>query len=327
MDFYHTDAFREWIFEREFPAQFSVQTPTVKKEYHYTAPSGECYSQQIAIDEILISYSCIKAEQLVRLRRKIMGGGIEMIFTLQGEATHAYAHPNQHHYQDGEYNVYYDCDSDDKVELHPAGGLIETMIIHLSKDYYVRLINPDSQIQQRFMDKIAHKERGVLREQNFAVTPAMRLIINEIRGSNKVGAAKRIFLEAKVLDLLMMQIEQIEQEESRASTYKLSPYEIKRLTEAKSILEENMARPPTISGLSKLVGINQSRLKKGFKDMFGTTLYQYVYQLRMHRARYLLLGEGMSVSEAAHEVGYKNPQHFTAAFKKHYGIVPSELKR
>ena len=327
MDFYDTDAFREWVFECEFPAQFSVQTPTVKKEYHYTAPSGECYSQQIAIDEILISYSCIKAEQLVQLRRKIMGGGVEMIFTLQGNTTHAYDHPNQHRYLDGEYNVYYDYDSDDAVEMHPTDGMIETMIIHLSKEYYVRLINQDSPIQQQFMDRITHKERGTLRDKNLAVTPAMRLIIKEIRGCNKLGAVKRIFLEAKVLDLLMMQTEQIEQEESQASTCKLSSYEIMRLTEAKSILEENIASPPTISRLSKLVGINQSRLKRGFKDMFGTTLYRYVYQLRMYRAKSLLLGKDMSVSEAAYEVGYKNPQHFTAAFKKYYGIVPSELKR
>ena len=250
-----------------------------------------------------------------------------MIFTLHGNTTHAYDHPNQHRYLDGEYNVYYDYDSDDAVEMHPTDGMIETMIIHLSKEYYVRLINQDSPIQQQFMDRITHKERGTLRDKNLAVTPAMRLIIKEIRGCNKLGAVKRIFLEAKVLDLLMMQTEQIEQEESQASTCKLSSYEIMRLTEAKSILEENIASPPTISRLSKLVGINQSRLKRGFKDMFGTTLYRYVYQLRMYRAKSLLLGKDMSVSEAAYEVGYKNPQHFTTAFKKYYGIVPSELKR
>ncbi|WP_256441273.1 helix-turn-helix transcriptional regulator [Chitinophaga sp. HK235] len=71
---------------------------------------------------------------------------------------------------------------------------------------------------------------------------------------------------------------------------------------------------------------NDFKLKKGFKEMFGNTVFGYMNQVRMEKAKLLLLEGKNSIADISFTVGYKNPQHFTAAFKKHFGYLPSELK-
>ena len=74
------------------------------------------------------------------------------------------------------------------------------------------------------------------------------------------------------------------------------------------------------------MGTNQQTLKKGFKELFGTTIWGYYNNLRMETAKDLLINQEKSIAEVADNIGYKNPQHFTVAFKKKYGILPSILK-
>jgi len=77
--------------------------------------------------------------------------------------------------------------------------------------------------------------------------------------------------------------------------------------------------------LARLAGLNDYKLKLGFKELFGTTVFGYVRALRMDEARKILeQGEG-NVSEAALMVGYHNISHFAALFRKTYGYNPSEL--
>ncbi len=318
--------FHEWTFEHEFPASFSIQAPAVKKKYLVASPhSGKCHSIQFAFDEILISCAKIEIHEPVRLQREIEGEGIEMLFVLKGKSIVTRNNIEQHTFSEKQHNLYYGCD--DAIELQATDGKLELVAIHLSKAYYLRLLHQSNMLQQQFIHKITHNDYGFMRAQNFAITPAMHLVIEEIKHCQKKAMVKRIFLEAKVLELLMLQTEQIEQEERQKGEDTLKANDLLLLTEAKRILEENMIKPPTIHKLSKLVGMNESHLKRRFKATFGTTIFGYVHQLKMQQARHLLTEKNKSVSETAYEVGYQNPQHFTAAFKKYYHILPSELKK
>ncbi len=103
--------------------------------------------------------------------------------------------------------------------------------------------------------------------------------------------------------------------------------EYEQIIKAEQLIADNLENPPTIEKLSKLTGINQHKLKTQFKLVFKEPIFSYITQLRMEKAKKLLLENDLTVSEVAYAIGYKNPQHFTAAFKKRFNYLPSSLKQ
>jgi AraC-like DNA-binding protein len=98
-----------------------------------------------------------------------------------------------------------------------------------------------------------------------------------------------------------------------------------KITKAREILIEHIGEPITIKELSRKVAINECYLKKGFKEMFGTTVFDFYQSQRMEHAKYLLYEKGLSVTEVSMLLGYSSISHFSTAFKKHTGLKPCEL--
>jgi AraC-like DNA-binding protein len=110
----------------------------------------------------------------------------------------------------------------------------------------------------------------------------------------------------------------------RESGHDVSPETRRAVEKAKSILDDNMADPPALASLAAAVGMSVSKFKQVFPRVCGMPPYAYLRQVRMDRARHLLL-HGVSVTEAAFEVGYSNLSHFSKTFAALYGIRPSQL--
>ena len=126
------------------------------------------------------------------------------------------------------------------------------------------------------------------------------------------------------LELLVAQAD-LYQGEERRSIIKTQKDKT-QLIGAKELLNERIHNPPTINELSKLVGVNEYKLKKGFKELFGTTVFGYVHQCRMDKAKYLLLETTKTAKEIAYEIGYGSPQHFSKAFKSQFGVAPNSIR-
>lgn len=135
-----------------------------------------------------------------------------------------------------------------------------------------------------------------------------------------VGAARRLFLESGALGLLAGQLARAEPSRAPRRCTR------KRLEQAREHLEANLAEPPSIVALARMVGLNDFALKRDFKQAFGTTVFGYVRERRLERAAAELL-DGLSVQEAAHSVGYDNPRCFADAFRRRYGVPPSRIGR
>jgi AraC-like DNA-binding protein len=148
-------------------------------------------------------------------------------------------------------------------------------------------------------------------------------ILKEITEAKHPGVVRRIFLESKILELLSIQLQQAE---TIAATKGFSKDDVARLQEAKQLITLNLQTPYSLMELARKTGLNDFKLKKGFKALFGHTVFGYLYELRMDNA-YRLLQDGKSVSEVAETIGYKNPHHFTAAFKKKFGFLPSQVAK
>jgi AraC-like DNA-binding protein len=102
-------------------------------------------------------------------------------------------------------------------------------------------------------------------------------------------------------------------------------YDLDKLHIAKTLLEQNITTPCSLHELAKRAGLNEFKLKRGFKELFGTTVFGYLHEQRMVISKRMLL-ENMSVTEVSEYCGYTYVQSFITAFRKKYGITPDKFK-
>ncbi|MED0940563.1 AraC family transcriptional regulator [Bacillus mobilis] len=135
-------------------------------------------------------------------------------------------------------------------------------------------------------------------------------------------------MESKVLELLSIHFGRfLLKNRNEIKRRVLSKSDINKIKRAEEILMQRMELPPSLLELAKLVGLNDYKLKLGFKELFGTSAFAYLREQRMERAMFLLRSGTSNVTETAIAVGYKNMSHFSESFKKKYGIKPSEILR
>lgn len=168
------------------------------------------------------------------------------------------------------------------------------------------------------------------------MTPAMHLALHQIVNCPYEGTVRQIFLESKVLELMALQFHQLlgatiaQPASSGPQTERdgqgRSP-DIQRIHQARDILIENFQNPPTLIELARQVGINDRKLKQGFKQVFGTTVFGYLHDYRIETARHLLERDQMTVTGVAQAVGFANRSYFAAAFRKKFGINPGAYRQ
>lgn len=156
-----------------------------------------------------------------------------------------------------------------------------------------------------------------------------QMILHEIIHCKLEGVFKKIFLESKSLALLLcfQKCSTISLNECSSCKFLAKPIEKEKILKAKDILLSSLNNPPTIPELSLLIGTNQCYLKKGFKEVYGLTVYEYVQEQRMLKAKLLLSTSNFTISQVADEIGYSSAGNFSNAFKKYAGVFPSELQQ
>ncbi|NOY08227.1 MAG: helix-turn-helix transcriptional regulator [Spirochaetes bacterium] len=155
-------------------------------------------------------------------------------------------------------------------------------------------------------------------------TPRVQLVLEQILNCAFSGSLKRIYLEGKAIELIALRFGLLLNETGEGyHSVPLTATDIEKLHYIESILKTRISTPPSLIELSNLVGINITKLKNGFKTLFGVSVGKYILNIRMEQARYLLKHGGLNVSEASSAVGYKSLSHFTVMFKTKYGFYPS----
>ena len=147
--------------------------------------------------------------------------------------------------------------------------------------------------------------------------------LNEIENNPHEGMVRRIFLESKALDLLWMQIKQYNDDQNPLSQQSvIRKTDVKLIMKAKRILTEDLKSSPDIHRLAELTGTNATKLKRGFKVLYHTTINQYLRNERLNKAKLLLAEENLSIKEIAEAVGYSSKSVFSKRFKEKFGVLP-----
>jgi AraC-like DNA-binding protein len=155
------------------------------------------------------------------------------------------------------------------------------------------------------------------------ITPEMHLILWQVINAPYQGMIQRMYLESKALELLVLQFTQwLEADKGKQKNINLKANDIDKIYQAKEILISKQNEPPTILNLAQQVEMHHMKLKQGFREVFGKTIFEFLHDYRMSIAHNLLLEKKMNVMEIALSVGYSNSSQFAAAFKRKFGITP-----
>ena len=192
-----------------------------------------------------------------------------------------------------------------------------------SEKYFFENFIKESSILKKLLNKYERFSLAWSGE-NLSTSPDMWLLISDMMHSPFTGKMQEMYLNSKITQLLLLQIKNFD---SSVSVPRLLPYDEECILFIKEYIDENIGKELDLAMLSHLAGINRTKLKNGFKQLFGTPVHKYIMDQRMNIARHLLLSNDNSISEIAIKIGYKDTCHFSNAFKLRFGFPPSALRK
>lgn len=217
--------------------------------------------------------------------------------------------------------------NDNQLFTFPTQNNVEILFLQIeTKDFLIDLnldfINLPEEIGNVLMNK--EMERNFVYHSSYSLN--IGETINEILSTQKEGIVKRFFIESKALELLWLQTEQFKKETIQGYNAKeLRNQDIMLIKKAKEYIHDNLDENLTLSSISRAIGTNETKLKIGFKKLFGKNFSEILRTERFNKAKTLLNEGQMSVKEISNSCGYKSSSMFSARFKAHFGVSPSKF--
>ena len=156
------------------------------------------------------------------------------------------------------------------------------------------------------------------------INPSMAVVLNQLINFNLHNSIKPLYFKGKVYELLSLYFNRNEDADIEQCPFLVDEVNMAKLKKAKDIIIANMAEPPTLQELSETIGLSLKKLKEGFKQIYGDTVYGFLFDYKMEVARKLLESGDYNVNEVGLKVGYSTSSHFIAAFKKKFGTTPKK---
>jgi AraC-like DNA-binding protein len=199
--------------------------------------------------------------------------------------------------------------------------------IHFSISYLQKLVVPFP-VLIFFLEKAQRGIAGKLSAAHGIADPKMITLIRNIQDCPYTGSLKNAYWELQISTLLTIALTKIMTRPPRNKPeIPLKPQDIEKIQAAREYLLQNMEQPPTLIELARKMGLNDFKLKKGYKQLYGMTLFDDFLHARMEKARLLLLETNQSIVAIAELAGYRNVSGFSAAFKRYFGHTPGWFRK
>lgn len=216
--------------------------------------------------------------------------------------------------------------ADQKVEFEhtiTSNNPLQCLLIVTAVRQLEKLPHQEGEIFGQLLHQLVYPSDHYVDGPQFYMTPVMQSVVDQVFNIQYEGKTKMMFFRSQMTTLLSHffgQVAEMKQEVVKQA-------ERDKLCQAQEILLANLETPPSLSELSKQIGLNSFKLKKNFKELFGVPVFKYLQNERLSKAHELLRNEDVSIQEAAWQVGYDSLSSFSNAFAKKFGFRPSEIKR
>ncbi len=225
----------------------------------------------------------------------------------------------------GTHNFKYDPSNDFR---HRAFANVPYHILHFSvhPQYLLSLLPNGESWSEKLKEQLARGER-TMGDWFPSISIMQERILANILQCPLEGKMAIMMMEASITQLLILQMHSIYGSSARERFNALSRRDLDTTHSLREYLKKNFLVDHSLDNLARTFGTNTTNLMSQFKKMFGMSIFEYLTDLRMEHARLLLESDNQMVCEVARTLGYKNPNHFSTAFKKHFGINPGQLIR
>lgn len=203
------------------------------------------------------------------------------------------------------------------LELNPNSWLVSVVLtirkfhsLFSREAAYIPFLSSDNK------DKKYYSQEGV--------SPAIAVILSQIMNYNLHPSIKELYIKGKVYELIALYFNKSEDADIEQCPFLVDEDNVRRIRKAKEIIISRMAEPPTLAELSEEIGLSLKKLKEGFKQIYGDSVFSFLFDYKMEYARKMLETGQHNVNEVGLRVGYSTASHFISAFKKKYGTTPKK---
>ena len=159
---------------------------------------------------------------------------------------------------------------------------------------------------------------------NLPFSSSIAVVLSQILQSKIHDSIKALYIKGKVYELLSLYFNKNEDPSIEQCPFLVDEENIRKIRQATEIILQRMTNPPSLDGLSLEIGLPLKKLKEGFKELYGDTVYAYLLDHKMEEACKMLNTKKYNVNEVGLRLGYSTSSHFIAAFKKKYGTTPKK---
>ncbi|MEZ4855268.1 MAG: AraC family transcriptional regulator [Gelidibacter sp.] len=203
------------------------------------------------------------------------------------------------------------------LEIHPNSWLVSVLIsikkfhgLFSQEADYITFLSDDNKDKKYYKDG--------------KISPSMAIVLTQLIHYNLNQSIKNLYFKGKAYELLSLYFNRNEDANIEQCPFLVDETNVIKIRKAKDIIISQMAEPPSLQELADQIGLTLKKLKEGFKQIYGDTVYSFLFDYKMEVARKLLESGEHNVNEVGLKVGYSTASHFIAAFKKNYGTTPKK---
>ncbi|HSI75569.1 MAG TPA: helix-turn-helix domain-containing protein [Lunatimonas sp.] len=307
----------------------SIEEDTKEKkpyqERELTSEDGKAY--EYFADKIYFRY--ISLDKSIGSKRTLVmpENYVVLIFCLQGSCAYCgiengallFTIENRH------CNSFYFGKKNILVEAK-AESKLEAMIVYAQVDYFFSFSFDHALRWKDFESNIKRGNQAQLHRASIYLDQKINYLLLQILEEKLNPRLKNYFIEAKVTELILYQMDQLLQDPISNPEPALKPEEAEKMESARQLLLKNLKTGISLKSLALEVGTNEFTLKKHFKLQFGSSVFSYLLAYKMGQAKEMLKNTELKISAIAEELGYQHPTHFSAAFKKATGMLPKYFR-
>jgi AraC-like DNA-binding protein len=267
-------------------------------------------------DDLSLLFSENKTEESASVDSLIHKGIIHFYFCLDGRAIFSFGPHYSREIVKGKNYFFYNPDKDLPFDLHLAAQTkMVFMTISLESLHKLFIHDALPLLKPENSNRKFYDERDI--------PPSLLLVLNQLLTTQLSESAQKLFYQGKFYELLSLYFS------NRLPNTETCPFlndeeTVRKIKHSKEYLLKNMEAPPSLKELAKIAGLNEYQLKVGFKEIYGNTVFGFLLDHKLDHSRILLDSAKYLVNEVAYQIGYANPSHFIAAFKKKFGVTPKK---
>ena len=278
-------------------------------------------SSEIAIDkEIFIAIHKNETSVLQKFNRLVSKDFIQFHFCLKGSCELVF---NEGSYKlslsQGKSLLLYNPQRTLPINLISEGGSnVITLLISIKKFH---LLFSDEASYITFLSRENILKKYYTEE---SISPSMSIVLTQLLNFNLNNSVKPLYFKGKTFELLSLYFNTSDEANLEQCPFLVSETNVNKIKLAKDIIINRLSEPPTLIDLANEIGLSLKKLKEGFKQIYGDSVYSFLIDYKMELARKLLESGDYNVNEVSLKIGYSTSSHFIAAFKKKYGTTPKK---